>query len=170
MTGLLLRELRKTGKKQYDLTDEQIEQIAMASIMHDVGKIAISDAILNKPGKLTEQEYEIMKTHTIRGCEILEQIHQYRENTMYQYAYDICRHYHERWDGGGYPDQLKGEEISIWAQVVSIADVFDALTNERVYKPAIPAEEAIAMIFDGQCGAFNPDLLDSMKSILPSLN
>lgn len=169
LTGLLLRELRKTGKKQYDLSDEQIEQISMASIMHDVGKIAISDTILNKPGKLTKQEYEIMKTHTIRGCEILEQIPQYRENKMYQYAYDICRHHHERWDGGGYPDQLKGEEISIWAQVVSIADVFDALTNERVYKPAIPVGEALTMIYEGQCGLFNPDLLDSLRNILASL-
>ena len=134
--------------------------------MHDVGKIAISDVILNKPGKLTDDEYEIMKTHTVKGCEILELIPQYKENMLYRYAYDICRHHHERWDGRGYPDGLKGEEISVWAQVVSIADVFDALTNERVYKAAIPVEEAVTMIHEGKCGTFNPVLMEALNHIL----
>ena len=134
--------------------------------MHDVGKIAISDAILNKPGKLTQEEYEIMKTHTIKGSEILDLIPQFKDNRMYQYAYDICRHHHERWDGKGYPDGLKEEEISIWAQVVSIADVYDALTTERVYKSAIPVEEALETIRTGKCGQFNPELLGALEEVL----
>lgn len=166
LTQLFLRELRTVDAKTYDFSDEQIEQISTASIMHDVGKIAISDAILNKPARLTAEEYEIMKTHTVKGCELLEQIPKYKHNALYQYAYDICRHHHERWDGLGYPDKLKGDEITIWSQVVSIADVFDALTNERVYKAAVPTAQAVDMICGGQCGCFNPVLLDILKSIL----
>lgn len=169
LTQLFLTELRASDGAAYNFSDEQIEQIAMASIMHDVGKIAISDAILNKPARLTAEEYELMKTHTVKGCEILEQIPQYQHNALYQYAYDICRHHHERWDGRGYPDGLKGEEITIWAQVVSIADVFDALTNERVYKAAVPVDEAVDMIYGGQCGCFNPVLLNILKNILKNL-
>ncbi len=169
ITKMLLTELRDMGNVSCDLTDSQIEEIATAAIMHDVGKITISDTILNKPGKLTEEEYKIMKTHTIKGCEILELIPQQKESKLSQYAYDICRHHHERWDGNGYPDGLKGNEISIWAQVVSIADVYDALTNKRVYKPAIPADEAVSMIYEGKCGCFNPELLDALKNILEHL-
>lgn len=169
LTRLLLEELRKTGKKEYAFSDREIQEIAQASIMHDVGKIAISDLILNKPGKLTDEEFEIMKDHTLMGCHVLEQIPQYRNNRLYQYAYDICRHHHERWDGRGYPDGLKENEITIWSQVVSVADVFDALTNKRVYKPAIPVPEALDMIFTGQCGTFNPELLEALKNILPRI-
>ncbi|HIV13918.1 MAG: response regulator [Clostridiales bacterium] len=164
LTGLFLEELKRTGKSDYQFTDEQIEEISLAAIMHDVGKISISDAILNKPGKLTSEEFEIMKTHTVKGSEILELIPQYKEKDLYHYAYEICRYHHERWDGKGYPDHLKGDEIPIWAQVVSIADVVDALTNKRVYKPAIPFDEAAAMIRDGQCGCFNPDLLEALDN------
>ncbi len=166
LTRMLLEELRRMDPAEYAFSDDQIGQIATAAIMHDVGKIAISDVILNKPGKLTDDEYEIMKTHTVKGCEILELIPQYKENMLYRYAYDICRHHHERWDGRGYPDGLKGEEISVWAQVVSIADVFDALTNERVYKAAIPVEEAVTMIHEGKCGTFNPVLMEALNHIL----
>lgn len=166
LTKLMLNELRSKDPEKYPFTDEQIEQIAVASIMHDVGKIAISDAILNKPGKLTEKEYEIIKTHTTKGCEILESIPKYKDNPIYKYAYDICRHHHERWDGKGYPDRLKGSEIPLWAQIVSIADVYDALTTKRVYKEAYPADEAIRMICEGECGEFNPELLDALISIL----
>lgn len=164
LTRLFLEELRKNGKAAYQFTDEQMEQISMAAIMHDVGKIAISDAILNKPGRLTPEEFEIMKTHTTKGCEVLELIPQYKEKALYHYAYEICRYHHERWDGGGYPEHLKGEEIPVWAQVVSLADVVDALTNKRVYKPAIPFDQASDMIRNGQCGCFNPDLLEALKN------
>lgn len=141
------------------LEEDEIRQIAMAAIMHDVGKIAISDAILNKPGKLTAGEYEIMKTHTTRGADFLEKIPHIMEHEMFRCACDIARHHHERWDGGGYPDGLKGDEISLWAQIVSLADVYDALVSRRVYKSAIEADEAVRMIRDGECGAFNPRLL-----------
>lgn len=169
LTECLLIELKFANPVKYNFSDAEIEQISHAAIMHDVGKITISDAILNKPGKLTEAEFEIMKSHTIKGCEILELIPQFRENRLYQYAYDICRHHHERWDGNGYPDHLKGEEISIWSQVVAIADVFDALTTERVYKPEIPVEQAVHMIYDGQCGLFNPELLDALEKVLKKM-
>ena len=169
LTRLLLEALGRTGKKEYAFSDREIQEISQASIMHDVGKIAISDLILNKPGRLTDEEFEIMKSHTVMGCQVLEQIPQYKNNRLYQYAYDICRHHHERWDGKGYPDGLKGREITVWSQVVSVADVFDALTNKRVYKPAIPVPEAMDMIFSGQCGAFNPELLEALEKILPQI-
>lgn len=170
LTQLLLEELCRNKRGEYCFSDKEIQEIAQASILHDVGKIAISDLILNKPGRLTAQEFEIMKSHTVMGCQVLEQIPQYKNNKLYQYAYDICRHHHERWDGRGYPDGLKGKEITIWSQVVSVADVFDALTNKRVYKPAIPVPEALEMIEKGQCGAFNPELLGALKKILPRIN
>ncbi len=147
------------------LSAETIEQIAMASIMHDVGKIAIPDSILNKPGKLTPEEFEIIKSHTVRGAEMLNKIPQLREHESYQYAYDIARHHHERWDGGGYPDGLKGDEISIWAQIVSLADVYDALISKRCYKEAFSRKEALQMIRDQKCGVFNPYLLDRFFSV-----
>lgn len=142
------------------MSSENIDLIALAAIMHDVGKIAIPDAILNKPGKLTAEEFEIMKTHTVQGALLLEKIPQMRNHAAYHYAYDIARHHHERWDGRGYPDGLKGDEISIWAQIVSLADVYDALTSKRVYKDAFSCEEAVRMIQDGACGTFNPRLLE----------
>ena len=141
------------------LSPEDIDAIALAAIMHDVGKIAIPDAILNKPGRLTAEEFEIMKTHTVQGARLLERIPQMRELGAYRYACDIARHHHERWDGRGYPDGLKGDEISVWAQIVSLADVYDALVSKRVYKDAFAREEALRMIRDGECGTFNPDLL-----------
>lgn len=144
---------------------QMVEHIALASIMHDVGKIAIPDSILNKPGKLTPEEFEIMKTHTVQGALLLEKIPQLRETQAYAYAYDIARHHHERWDGGGYPDGLRGEEISVWARVVSLADVYDALISKRVYKNALPREEALDMIRCGACGAFDPHMLDCFFSV-----
>lgn len=142
------------------LSHIEIEQIALASIMHDVGKIAVPDAILNKPGKLTPEEFEVMKSHTVQGARLLEQIPQMRENGAYPYAWDIARHHHERWDGRGYPDGLKGDEISLAAQIVSLADVYDALSCKRVYKDAFPRQKVVEMIRDGDCGSFNPRLLD----------
>ena len=155
ITEYLLRNT-ELGK---DLKEDEIREIATAAIMHDVGKIAIPDAILNKPGRLTREEFEIMKPHTTKGADLLEKIPNMKENRMLQYAYDIARHHHERWDGRGYPDGLKGDEISMWAQIVSLADVYDALVSKRVYKGAIEAEEALRMIRDGECGVFNPRLL-----------
>lgn len=165
LTDLLLRSLREMGLESCQFSDEQIEQISIAAVMHDVGKIAIPDQILNKPGRLTAEEFEIMKTHTVRGCELLERIPKMRETPVYQYAYDICRHHHERWDGRGYPDHLKGDEIEIWSQVVSVADVYDALVSKRVYKDAFAHEQAIEMILGGQCGQFNPALLQSLQQL-----
>ena len=145
---------------EYGILEEEIPLIGEAAVMHDVGKIAIPDAILNKPGKLTSEEFEIMKLHTVRGCEILRHVPQIIESGLYQYCYDICRHHHERWDGKGYPDKLKGDEIPIWAQVVSLADVYDALISARVYKKAFSREKSCSMICSGECGAFNPKLID----------
>ena len=143
------------------MEDYDIEQIAQASIMHDIGKIAIPDAVLNKPGRLTPEEFEIMKTHTVQGEQLLEKIPELKENLAYEYAKDIARHHHERWDGRGYPDGLKGDEISPWAQIVSLADVYDALSCKRIYKDAFPREKVVEMIRDGSCGVFNPRLLDA---------
>ena len=125
--------------------------------MHDVGKIAIPDAILNKPGRLTAEEYEIMKTHTVQGAMLLEKIPQMREHGAYEYAYDIARHHHERWDGRGYPDGLQG------------ADVYDALVSSRVYKGAFDRSEALRMIRDGECGVFNPELIENFMVAEPEI-
>lgn len=147
------------------LPEETVDNIVLASIMHDVGKITIPDAVLCKPGKLTDEEYEIMKTHTIKGVIILESVPQLREGGFYKYACDIARHHHERWDGRGYPDGLAGEEISPWAQIVALADVYDALSCRRVYKPPIPRDQVREMICAGKCGLFNPQLLDRFFSV-----
>ncbi len=147
------------------LDENEINNIALASIMHDVGKITIPDAVLTKPGKLTDEEYEIMKGHTTKGVAILESIPQLRDSGIYDYACDITRHHHERWDGRGYPDGLAGDEISPWAQVTSLADVYDALTCKRVYKKPFPRDQVFDMIRSGQCGLFNPQLLDSFFSV-----
>ncbi len=158
---LLERLIRKTDK--YDITSEERSNIAMASTLHDIGKLAIPDDILNKPGKLTDEEFEIMKTHTTVGAAMLDKLDMYDDSPLLlQTAHDICRWHHERWDGHGYPDGLKGDEIPISAQVVSMADVYDALTSERVYKKAVPHEQAMDMILHGQCGAFNPLLIECL--------
>ena len=141
------------------IPEDMLELITLAAIMHDVGKIAISDTILNKPGRLTPEEYEIMKQHTVLGAALLEKIPQLRNHRVYDYAYDIARHHHERWDGSGYPDGLKGDEISVWSQVVSLADVYDALVSERVYKKAFDPDTAVQMIRNGECGTFSPEML-----------
>lgn len=147
------------------LNEEEINNIALAAIMHDVGKITIPDAVLTKPGKLTAEEYEIMKSHTTKGVTILEHIPQLYDSGIYDYACDIARHHHERWDGKGYPDGLVGDEISPWSQVASLADVYDALICKRVYKKSFPREQVLEMIRTGQCGLFNPRLLDSFFSV-----
>lgn len=148
-----------------DLNHKEINNIALAAVMHDVGKITIPDAVLTKPGKLTQEEYAIMQAHTTNGVAILKSIPQLRESEIYDYACDIAHHHHERWDGNGYPDRLVGDAISPWAQVVSLADVYDALICKQVYRPAIPRKQALEMIRTGQCGLFNPRLLDSFFSV-----
>lgn len=148
------------------LDNEERSTIALASALHDIGKMAIDDAILNKPGRLTSEEFEIMKTHTTIGANMLFELGRHHVgNALMEYAYQIARWHHERWDGKGYPDGLKGDDIPIAAQVVSVADVYDALTSVRVYKDAIPHKEAIQMILDGKCGTFNPLLLDCLLEV-----
>lgn len=157
--GITYFMLTRTGFANL-VTAKDAQLITDASVMHDVGKIAISDTILNKPGRLTSEEYEIMKTHTTQGARILEQIPQLRGLGVFAYAHDIALHHHERWDGRGYPEGLKGDECSIGAQIVGLADVYDALLSKRVYKNALPVEEALRMIRDGECGVFNPELVE----------
>lgn len=150
---------------EYGLTQDKIEIIVSASALHDIGKIAIPDSILLKPGKLTNDEFEYMKSHTTRGCEILSNIENTWDQEYGKYSYEICRYHHERYDGKGYPDGLKGEEIPVSAQIVSIADVYDALVNERVYKSAFAKEKAFQMIVTGECGVFSPKLLDCFWNV-----
>ena len=152
------------------LSREDVRHIGLAAILHDVGKIAVPDAILNKPGRLAAEEFEIMKTHTVQGAALLDRIPQLHEHPAYRYARDIARHHHERWDGRGYPDGLRGDEISLPAQVVSLADVYDALSCKRVYKDAFPRETVLEMIRSGACGVFNPRLLDSFLSVEEGLS
>ncbi|MDE7242559.1 MAG: response regulator [Oscillospiraceae bacterium] len=147
------------------LSAEEIDNISLASIMHDVGKITIPDAVLTKPGRFTPEEYEIMKTHTSKGVMILESIPQLRNSGIYDYACDIALHHHERWDGKGYPEGLKGDEISPWAQVVALADVYDALSCKRIYKKSYARQTVLDMICTGQCGVFNPRLLECFLPI-----
>lgn len=157
-TRIMLKYLMKYFP-EYNLTNEDVEAIVRASALHDIGKIAIPDAILLKPGKLTQAEYEIMKTHSVYGAELLEKFKQ-DDNQFYRYCYEICRHHHERYDGGGYPDRLKGDEIPISAQVVSLVDVYDALVSKRVYKEAYTHELAVQMIKSGECGEFSPKIME----------
>ena len=151
--------------RQPDLTPSFLALVVNASALHDVGNIAISSEILNKPGKLTPEEFAIMKTHASIGAEMLERSPYAKRELLVRTARDICRWHHERWDGGGYPDGLAGDDIPLSAQVVALADVYDALTSERVYKPAFSHEKAMDMIFDGECGAFNPLLLQCLEDV-----
>lgn len=164
ITGMLLERLmQKTDQYHLQWSDQFL--ITTASAVHDIGKIGIDEKILNKPGKLTKEEFEIMKTHTLIGASMLKSIEMYQNEKLLQVAYQICRWHHERYDGKGYPDGLKGEEIPISAQVVAIADVYDALVCKRVYKKAFSHETAIHMILNGECGAFNPLLLECLTDI-----
>lgn len=161
ITELLLRRLRKKTDR-YPLTEADISLISTASALHDIGKINIPEQILNKPGRLTKEEFEIVKTHSAVGEHMLRQIPFNQNEPLVKVAREICRWHHERWDGRGYPDGLKGDEIPISAQVVSLADVYDALTSERCYKAAFDHETALNMIVNGECGAFNPLLLECL--------
>ena len=159
----ILAERLAVEYPEYGLDQERIEVIVSASALHDVGKIAIPDNILLKPGRLTDEEFACMKTHTTRGGEILQNIRNAWDEEYGEISYQICRHHHEKFDGRGYPDGLVGDDIPIAAQIVSIADVYDALVNERVYKDAFSKEEAFRMITEGECGKFNPKLLECFR-------
>lgn len=168
VSELLLRQLaRKTDR--YTLTEDDIALISTASALHDIGKISIPDSILNKPGKLTAEEFEIVKTHAAVGASILQNLPMTQDEPLIQVAYQICRWHHERYDGHGYPDGLVGDQIPITAQVVSLADVYDALTGERCYKKAYPHETAVRMIQNGECGVFNPLLIECLLDIQDQL-
>lgn len=165
-TKILLEDVSRSCP-EYGLDEHKIEMISGASSLHDIGKIAIPDSILVKPGRLTKEEFEIMKTHSTKGCEILESLDRMSDREYLQYAYSICRYHHERWDGKGYPDGLKGDSIPISAQVVGLADCYDALTSDRVYKKALPPEQAFHMILNGECGIFSQKLLECFKNVGP---
>ena len=170
ITEMLLRQLVQKENNRYALSKEQIRMITTASALHDIGKISIPDEILNKPGRLTAEEFAVIKGHSMAGANMLSELPlDQKEEPLVKTAYEICRWHHERCDGGGYPDGLKGEEIPVSAQVVALADVYDALTSERCYKDAYSHEKAIEMILAGQCGAFNPLMLECLLDISSSL-
>jgi len=158
LTGQLLRTFSAAAVIP-PLTMAEIRLYATLALLHDVGKRAIPQEILNKPGCLTPEEFELMKSHTTQGCELLENIPELRECEAFPLICDVCRHHHERWDGSGYPDRLAGDSITPWVQVVGLADAFDALIHPRVYKPAYPQDQASDMIVSGACGIFDPLLL-----------
>ena len=168
ITEMLLHRLLEISSR-YSITAEQQDMIPLASALHDIGKIGIDEKILNKPGKLTPEEFEVIKTHSMLGAQILYDLDNFSEQPLLQTAYEIARWHHERWDGHGYPDGLKGDEIPISAQLVSLADVYDALTSERCYKKAFSHEKAMQMILNGECGAFNPLLLQCLTNIQSDL-
>lgn len=150
---------------EYKLTQENIDNIVYASALHDIGKIMIPDSILQKPGRLSKDEYEYMKSHAARGCEILDEIKSEWDPQIKRYCYEICRHHHERYDGKGYPDGLSGDDIPLSAQFVSVADVYDALVNERCYKEAFSPEQAFHMIIKGECGVFSPRIMECFRKV-----
>ena len=164
ITETLLKHLAEKTD-QYDLNHTKIAMISLASALHDIGKISIDEKILNKPGRLTDEEFVIMKTHSAIGGDMLMNVAHRRDEELVKVAYEICRWHHERYNGRGYPDGLKGEEIPISAQVVAMADVYDALTSKRVYKPAFSHEKAVEMIMNGECGVFNPLLLECLQDV-----
>ena len=168
ITERLLHRLLEISSN-YAITAEQQDMIPLASALHDIGKIGIDEKILNKPGKLTPEEFKVIQTHSMLGAKMLHDLDQFAEQPLLQTAYEIARWHHERWDGRGYPDGLKGDEIPISAQLVSLADVYDALTSERCYKKAFSHEKAVQMILNGECGAFNPLLLQCLTDIQDDL-
>ena len=163
----ILAETFMVEYPEYGLTQDKIDVIVSASALHDIGKITIPDSILLKPGRLTKDEFEYMKSHTTRGCELLESMKNVLDPKYEKVSSEICRHHHERFDGKGYPDGLKGDAIPLSAQLVSVADVYDALVNERCYKDASSPEEAFRMIVNGECGVFSPRLMEVFRKVRP---
>lgn len=162
ITRILLNALNKKYDK-YKFTYEEISTIGAAATLHDIGKITIPEEIVYKVGKLTAEEFEVMKSHSVAGATMLNDMVQFRSEPLIKVAHDICKWHHERYDGMGYPDGLVGDEIPIAAQVVGLADVYDVLTSERIYKDAISHEDAVSMIVNGECGAFNSDIIECFK-------
>jgi Response regulator containing a CheY-like receiver domain and an HD-GYP domain len=154
---------------RYGLTPKDVDMISEASALHDMGKIAIPDSVLLKPGKLTPEEFSVMKTHAEKGAEIVEELEWAQDDATHQLSYDICKYHHEKYDGKGYPEGLKGDEIPIAAQIVSMADVFDALTSKRVYKKAYSTDQAYKMIMNGECGAFSDLMKECLTECLDEL-
>ena len=169
LTEMLLDHLMdKTDR--YGLTRNDIVLISNASALHDIGKISIPSEILNKPGRLTKEEFEVMKSHTVIGGQMMDDLPDYQTEPLVKVAREICRWHHERYDGRGYPDGLEGESIPIAAQIVALADVYDALTSARVYKPPFSHEKAVEMILNGECGVFNPLLLECLTDMADTLD
>lgn len=158
LTACLLRIFSAAGSIP-PLSAQDIRLYSTLALLHDIGKRAIPTEILNKPERLTREEFELMKSHTIQGCEFLKRVPELRQSDAFPLICDVCRHHHERWDGSGYPDRLAGRDIAPWVQVVGLADAFDALVHPRVYKPAFPLRQAAGMIENGACGTFAPDML-----------
>jgi len=157
-TEIILRELMNDNP-EYGLTEDKIQKITFAAVLHDVGKIAINDNILCKPGALSQKEFETIKTHTVIGAQILNNMKEVMDDETFQYSKDIALYHHERYDGNGYPERLIGDQTPIWAQVVAVADVYDALSSQRIYKAAFEHDQSLAMILNGDCGEFNPKIL-----------
>ena len=158
LTGSLLNVFSRCGVIPA-LSAQEVRLYSALALLHDIGKQAVPPEILNKPGRLTRAEFEVMKSHTTRSCELLERITPLRQSEAFPLACDVCRHHHERWDGSGYPDRLAGLEITPWVQAGGLADAFDALLRSSVYKPAYPLGQAVGMIRGGACGAFDPAML-----------
>ncbi|MBR3867013.1 MAG: HD domain-containing protein, partial [Butyricicoccus sp.] len=165
-TQILLEEVARCCP-EYELDPTAIRLISSASALHDIGKISIPDAILNKPGRLTADEWEVMESHSLTGCRILESLGDIGDPDYLRYGHNICHYHHERWDGNGYPEGLVGDEIPICAQVVGLADAYDALTSKRVYKDAYSYDKSANMIVNGECGVFSPKLLECFKHVAP---
>lgn len=168
-TEVLLEKVRKYCP-EYHLTKEQCDKISFAAMMHDMGKISIPDRILQKPGRLTHDEFQIIKNHTRKGRQIFDHVLQTmtekdEEYELFRYCAEVCMYHHERFDGGGYPAGLKNNEIPISAQVVGLVDAYDALISERIYKPACDLDEAFDMIVEGKCGIFNPRLIEIFSMV-----
>ncbi len=164
ITKILLTELMKISEK-YTFSNSEIEEIAKASMFHDIGKIGVNNDILSKPGKLTQEEFEEIKKHTVIGDKIIRMMPNHKDNPFVETIRKICRWHHERYDGNGYPDGLVGDEIPIGVQAVSVADVYNALVSKRIYKDSFPHEKAMEMILNGECGKFNPILIECLKNV-----
>lgn len=163
LTRILLEDIAKRSP-QYEIGPKKIDMYCRAATTHDIGKITIPDSILNKPGRLTLEEREVMQTHTTNGATILDHMEMPGEEKLKELCRDVALHHHERWDGKGYPEHLKGDEVDIGTQAIALADTYDALVSERCYKDAFSFEKAVEMILSGQCGAFNPRLLESLNA------
>ncbi len=168
LTDMFMRELLNISDK-YSLSSEERTLIPMAAAMHDIGKISVPYNILNKPGKFTDEEFEVMKNHTTAGYQMLNSLEAYRDDPLVALSAKVCRWHHERWDGKGYPDGIRGDDIPIAAQLVSLADVYDALTSERCYKKAYSHKKAVQMILNGECGQFNPLLMECFENLKDSI-